>query len=199
MSVAASRDCTSSESMHLPSGASALADTCAKYARHSIRLLGQSWIEGSFATFDCFFTQYLFSSMTVLAVSSLLTGKDNAADRELFEEASDLLGQLRNAGSYLAREYCRHVDAMSTAIAQHVCKSRDSLVADIPDESTRPLGSAPSLADPESYDLGTMEGMTWTEPSLQSLLNQPGLDMRFLDTVDASEYPETFLWSINAG
>ncbi|KAK2599835.1 hypothetical protein N8I77_011558 [Diaporthe amygdali] len=78
----------------LPATAVALSAACVRCARHSAYLLTQSWMEGSFATFDCFFTHYLFSSATILAVSSLLGGEDSASDHDTFEQAAWLLKKL---------------------------------------------------------------------------------------------------------
>lgn len=118
--VAASREGSQPPSApEVPAGASALSEACIQCARHSTQLLTQAWIDGSFVAFDCFFTQYLFSSLTVLAISSILDGKDDQAVRGSFEEASRLLNQLKDAGSHVVHEYCHHVNAIEAALNAH--------------------------------------------------------------------------------
>lgn len=53
----------------VPAGALALPEACIRCVRHSRQLLIQAWIDDSFVIFDWFFTQRLFSSLTVLAIS----------------------------------------------------------------------------------------------------------------------------------
>lgn len=106
-------------SSQVPMTASALSEACVRCARHSAQLLAQSWIDGSFVTFDCFFTHYLFSLLVVLAISSILDGQDNRADRDAFDEASRLLTELKEAGNCVAQEYCHHMKAIETALSTH--------------------------------------------------------------------------------
>ncbi|KAF5532490.1 positive activator of transcription [Fusarium napiforme] len=96
----------------IPVSAMTLSEACIRCARHSCRLLIDCWIDGSFATFDYFYTQYLFSSATVLAISSLIDGKECRSDKEQFESAAQFLHQLKENGNFAAEEFCRHVDAM---------------------------------------------------------------------------------------
>ncbi|KAF5604817.1 positive activator of transcription [Fusarium pseudocircinatum] len=79
----------------IPVSAMTLSEACIRCARHSCRLLIDCWIDGSFATFDYFYTQYLFSSATVLAISSLIDGKECRSDKEQFESAAQFLHQLK--------------------------------------------------------------------------------------------------------
>ncbi|KAF9632934.1 hypothetical protein BFW01_g3797 [Lasiodiplodia theobromae] len=129
----------------------------------------QSWIDGSFATFDCHFTQHLFSALTILAVSSLLDTKDSSGDHDAFEEAARLLDQLRAAGSCVAQEYGNHVEAMRTAVGAYLKRTAAS-----PAESMVRRGQTTSPA-------GTTADMALVDPSLRELLEQPFLDLRFLD------------------
>ncbi|EXL98001.1 hypothetical protein FOIG_09559 [Fusarium odoratissimum NRRL 54006] len=78
-----------------------LAEACVRCARHSYATVVESLIEGTFKTFDYFNTRYLFSSATILAVSSLLEGPDSPEDGENFEFASQLIQNLRDSGNVL--------------------------------------------------------------------------------------------------
>ncbi|KAL8382334.1 hypothetical protein RB595_006222 [Gaeumannomyces hyphopodioides] len=103
----------------IPAVAMTVADACIRSARHSVQLLKEAWIDGSFATFNYFYSQYMFSAATVMAVSSLLpSGADNGSDGEHFEAAASILNQVKNNGSFAGREFCRHMDAIKTAIAE---------------------------------------------------------------------------------
>ncbi|KAK7409283.1 hypothetical protein QQX98_008523 [Neonectria punicea] len=93
-----------------------LAEACIRCARHSYATIVESWIEGSFRTFDYFNTQYLFSAATILAISSLVGGPQGSKDREDFDFAGQLLEKLRDSGSFAALEFCRHIEAMKTDI-----------------------------------------------------------------------------------
>ncbi|KAI1044250.1 hypothetical protein LB504_012986 [Fusarium proliferatum] len=196
--VAAARISTPSSAMHVPASASALSEACAKCARHSVRLLTQAWIDGIFVTFDCFFTRYLFSSLTILAVASMLDGKDNTADRESFGEAASLLRQLKDAGNCVAQEYCHHVEAMEAAISEYVrtTSSEMEMVGVQPAEAGFHQ-LLPGMVESMSHDLATAAGMPWTELSLQKLLSQPGLDTRFIEDAGRDEYSEGMFWPNN--
>lgn len=103
----------------IPAVAITVAEACIRSARHSVQLLKEAWIDGSFATFNYFFAQYLFSAATVLAISSLLPkGKENASDEDQFEAAASILYQIRDSGSFAGREFCRHIDAIKTAVEE---------------------------------------------------------------------------------
>ncbi|KAK0638023.1 putative transcriptional regulatory protein C3C7.04 [Lasiodiplodia hormozganensis] len=181
-----SRTPSSSPAPPVPASASTLAEASIRCARHSFRLLTQSWIDGSFATFDCHFTQYLFSALTILAVSSLLETKDSGGDRDAFEEAARLLDQLRAAGSCVAQEYGSHVEAMRAAVGGYV---------------KRTTGEAAGVQQQEAVVSGgrTAEtvGMTSAEPSLRELLEQPFIDLQFLE--DAVDYEGLYWPDLSAG
>jgi proline utilization trans-activator len=146
-----------------------LSEACVRCARHSCRLLIECWIDGSFATFDYFYTQYLFAAATVLAISSLIDGKESRSDKEQFESAAQFLAQLKENGNFAAEEFCRHIDAMKVCMA------------------TRQGQFAPDavMQQFEGIDVGGFSnptaGMALSEPSLQELLSQPVLDLQFID------------------
>ncbi|KAK1975138.1 fungal-specific transcription factor domain-containing protein [Colletotrichum cereale] len=154
----------------VPASAITLSEACIRCARHSVRLLTDSWIDGSFATFDYFYTQYLFSALTVLAASSLLDGPESRADREAFEESARFLSQLRDAGNFAAQEYCHHADVLRAELERFYAKRMG-----LPEASRAPPQSGPALP------AHTTAGMALTEPSLEELLAQPVLDLQFLE------------------
>ncbi|KAM0490622.1 hypothetical protein ACHAP8_011392 [Fusarium lateritium] len=159
----------------IPVSAMTLSEACVRCARHSCRLLIECWIDGSFATFDYFYTQYLFAAATVLAISSLIDGKESRSDKEQFESAAQFLAQLKENGNFAAEEFCRHIDAMKVCMA------------------TRQGQFAPDavIQQFEGIDVGGFSnptaGMALSEPSLQELLSQPVLDLQF---IDASMYQD---------
>ncbi|KAF4446755.1 hypothetical protein F53441_9689 [Fusarium austroafricanum] len=150
----------------IPVSAMTLSEACVRCARHSCRLLIDCWIDGSFATFDYFYTQYLFSSATVLAISSLIDGKDCRADKEQFESAAQFLAQLKENGNFAAEEFCRHVDAMKVCMRAVEARRGQFTVLEGIDVFA---GVNPTA------------GMALSEPSLQELLSQPVLDLQFID------------------
>ncbi|OGM49680.1 hypothetical protein ABOM_001806 [Aspergillus bombycis] len=157
----------------LPTSASALSEACIRCARHSVQLLSQSWIDGLFVTFDCFFTRYLFSSLTILAISSILEGQDNQGDRDSFEEASRLLAELKDAGNCVAQEYCHHVEVIEAALTAHAKRMMLSESSSVPGNAA-PSPSQLAPAMPRG-------GLLQTDSSLQQLLSQPALDVQFLE------------------
>ncbi|KAK1634526.1 fungal-specific transcription factor domain-containing protein [Colletotrichum phormii] len=169
----------------VPATAMTLAETCIRCARHTCRLLTECWIDGSFATFDYFYTQYLFSAATILAASSLLSGKESHNDREQFEEAAQFLSQLKDNGNYAAEEFCHHIDAMKpTMAAAHIRRGDFAMAADstalLNDTTAAFTDAAVSLNQPFA-EQNTTAGMALNEPSLQELLAQPLLDLQFID------------------
>ncbi|KAK1978299.1 fungal-specific transcription factor domain-containing protein [Colletotrichum cereale] len=181
----------------IPVTAMTLAETCIRCARHSCRLLTECWIDGSFATFDYFFTQYLFSAATVLAVSSLLDGKESHNDREQFEEAAQFLSQLKDNGNYAAEEFCQHIDAMKRTMA--AAQARRGGYAAEGDTAAAMPSAAPAFTDAvtlgQSFQAqNTTAGMALNEPSLQELLAQPVLDLQFIDASIYNDGAQGLYW-----
>ncbi|KAH7463272.1 hypothetical protein FOMA001_g18160 [Fusarium oxysporum f. sp. matthiolae] len=147
-----------------------LAEACIRCARHSYATVVESWIEGSFKTFDYFNTRYLFSAATILAISSLLDGTDSSEDRENFDFASQLIEKLRDSGSFSATEFCRLLEAMKEDIQGFLARATSS-----PDNEA---GTACSAALESSNLLDNIvrppqimtSGMALAEPSLEAFL-----------------------------
>ncbi|KAK7729500.1 hypothetical protein SLS57_001987 [Botryosphaeria dothidea] len=171
----------SSPTPPIPETAIALAEACIRCARHSYRLLTESWIDGAFATFGYFDTQYLFSAATILAISSLMNGKDAQSDGDHFETGAQFLGQLEHGGNFAAKEFCRHIDAMKLLMREAGGTGSYAV-----DASAAPSSNIPGAVQNEEiqYTPGSMvtAGMALAEPSLQEFLSQPDIDLRFIDT-----------------
>ena len=169
----------------VPETASALAEACIRCARHSYRLLVRTWTQGSFFVFDYFYTQYLFSAITILAISDIWKGNDGHTDGEDFDIGTELLGELKQNGNFAAIEFCRHVDAMQHSRGRFSRKAGDTAV------DGRTLGSEPSrpAIPTDNFDSTPFltAGMALTEPSLQEFLAQPDLDLSFMDTADLQD------------
>lgn len=173
----------SSPAPPIPETALALAEACIRCARHSYRLLTESWIDGAFATFGYFDTQYLFSAATILAISSLMNGKDSQSDGDHFETAAQFLSQLEQNGNFAAKEFCRHIDAMKLIMRETGGGGTGALESSSTAASAIPGGAVQDSELP--YAAGSSmvtAGMALAEPSLQEFLSQPDLDLRFIDT-----------------
>ncbi|WYZ37971.1 hypothetical protein EsH8_II_001477 [Colletotrichum jinshuiense] len=181
----------------IPATAVTLAEACIRCARHSCRLLTECWIDGSFATFDYFYTQYLFSAATILAISSLLNGKESHNDREQFEEAAQFLSQLKENGNFAAEEFCQHIDAMkATMAAAQVRRGGFAVPGDpsaIMSDSTAAFTDAVSISQPFAAQ-NTTARMALSEPSLQELLAQPILDLQFIDASIYNDGAQGLYW-----
>ncbi|KAH7236465.1 fungal-specific transcription factor domain-containing protein [Fusarium tricinctum] len=158
----------------IPVSAKTLSEACIRCARHSCRLLIECWIDGSFATFDYFYTQYLFAAATVLAISSLIDGKECRSDREQFESAAQFLAQIKENGNFAAEEFCRHVDAMKVCMTAVEARRGHFAVPDAGMMHLEGLDVGAAFTNPTA-------GMALSEPSLQELLSQPVLDLQFID------------------
>lgn len=164
----------------------ALTEACVRCARHSHRLLTDTWIDGSFAIFDYTYTQYLFSAANVLAMSSLTIGKNDDSDKDGFESASQFLQQLKQNGNYAAREFSGHLEA----VKQSMLAFRGDQGLDLLNAfNTTPFygSQAGSGLTPQSTTPGTFQPtmtteMALAEPSLQDFLSQADFDPTFLDT-----------------
>ncbi|KAJ9644500.1 hypothetical protein H2199_003463 [Coniosporium tulheliwenetii] len=157
----------------------------------------QAWIDGSFATFSYFNTQYLFSAATILAISSLLNDRDSQNDGDDFEAAAQFLTQLEQNGNFAAKEFCRHIDAMRVSM-KAISGRRD-------ESSSDPRGVYPALTTPRMPGaiqeaglpyIGSMvtAGMALAEPSLQELLSQPDFNLQFMDTPIYDDALQSLYW-----
>lgn len=194
LQIAASRVDPSTTSPKIPPSATALSQACIRSARNSIRLLTRAWIDGNFVTFDCFYTQSLFSSLIILAVSSLLDGIGSRQDREAYEEASRLLEQLKTAGNLVAQECSRHVEAIEVTMLSHLNIDPKPQSDDAAKHSWH--GANMQIERIVADGAVPAPGMPWPEqqqPSFQELLCQPVMDFTSLEFVVREDYlPDTY-------
>ncbi|KAL4907190.1 hypothetical protein BDW74DRAFT_189723 [Aspergillus multicolor] len=193
--------------------ARAIAEACIRCARHSYNVINESWIGGSFWTFDYFNTQYLFSAATILGISSSLGGSDAANDREDFEFAGQLLGKLQSCGSFSAMELQRHYDALKDAMdtfcseiggvsippAEAVASTAGNTDTTGGPGTNNPSGegdvhvtSQPQAAYPMT------SGIALSEPSLEAFLteSEPNMDLDNMDFFFDMTQQESLYWSM---
>ncbi|PSN65683.1 hypothetical protein BS50DRAFT_396162 [Corynespora cassiicola Philippines] len=172
----------------VPDTARTLAETCMQCARHSYQIITDAWVRGTFATFDYFHTQYLFSAATILAISSLLGSRKSEDDTYKLENAVDLLRQLDLSGSFVAREFCEHVDAMQKSMAAtHSGTSIEALSRHRQGTNEEPAAS--------SSGRELTAGMALADPSLRDFLAEtdlgiPGFDDSMFDNSRTLFWPE---------
>ncbi|KAL6230654.1 hypothetical protein BDW75DRAFT_60136 [Aspergillus navahoensis] len=181
----------------VPASATALSDTCIRCARHSCSLLIDSWTNGSFMVFDFFYTQYLFSASTILAISTLLHGKDCQSDEEQFEVAVSFLLQLRDNGNYAAAEFHKHIEAISELLRSTKMRlgiqSGDGTAA-APQDSTYNSGVDTAITELPSTFTDMTTGTVLFDPLLQELLEQPAPDLEFIDSSMYLDEQQGFYW-----
>ncbi|QIX00408.1 hypothetical protein AMS68_005925 [Peltaster fructicola] len=156
----------------LSESATSLAMACVRRARQSANLLSRAWADGTFQTFDYFFTQFLFSSATILGLSALLRGPNWNDDRQEFLLALSFLHQLERNGNFGAREFSTHADAIEELL-------RDDLDA-----------------RPDGIVLHEQQHTVLAEP-LQDFLNDPDLNLEGIDFgLDQLDWQDMFLSDI---
>ncbi|KAK0634158.1 fungal-specific transcription factor domain-containing protein [Immersiella caudata] len=180
--------CLHNNATQTPAPARPLIDTCIRCARHSYRILSESWIHGAFPALYHDLTQCLFSALTVLAVSSLLDHSECGRDREWFEESVELLSQLKDSGNFPAREFYRHVELIMATL-KDVDRRRERDLARNADQELQcgdvarltGHGTDAEAGDGTACPFGTAvtAETALAEPSLQQLLMQPTVDMQF--------------------
>lgn len=136
--------------------------------------------------FDYFYTQYLFSAATNLALSSLLGSTQSQSDGDNFNTAVDIIRQLSQSGNFAAKEFCEHLDAMEESmekirndgLTQHIAPCAPIFSNETVVPFTGPMMTA---------------GMALAEPSLQEFLAET--DFAISDTDNSSFDPlQTPYW-----
>ncbi|KAI1451905.1 fungal-specific transcription factor domain-containing protein [Annulohypoxylon moriforme] len=187
-----SRDTPATEEQNVQT----LADACIRCARHSYATVVECWLEGSFKTFDYLNTQYLFSSATILAISSLLSGSEDSKDQEDFDFACQLLQKLHDSGSPAAAEFCRHIEAMRKDMQCFVAETQP------PELNESEVNDASTLGDGNLFESAIQSGqfmtsgMALAEPSLEAFLQSeqsPSQVNLFLDSAQL----EGLYWPAN--
>lgn len=141
-----------------------------------MNLLKKAWTEGIFPALDYFHMQFLFSSGTILALSALLQNSGSANDREDFLLSCSFLQQLERNGSYGAKEFCAHADVLKAALQENLDTISASEIV------SGPVGDAMSLAGATYPNGHSTPQASLPNPPLQDFLNNPEIDLDFMDT-----------------
>lgn len=169
-------------------GAQKIAQTCIQCARHSFRLLSEAWMQGAFALFDYFYTQYLFSAAIILVISALFD-MDDSKDADEFDTSVQILSQLAQSGNFGAKEFCLHIDAMKRTMEESLPPIRgNSRIG-----ATAPVltGSANQTTIPYTSPAMTT-GMALTDSSLQQFLIQPDRNFQLANITGLDEIQTPF-------
>lgn len=182
----------------IPGSASTLSDACIRCARHSYQILADSWISGTFMMFDYFYTQYLFTAATILAISSLLNGKDSQSDRELFDTAAQFLSQLKESGNFVAAEFKQHVDAMEVFFVSVESKMQSRRRDDPPAQlqCNEGITADGSVTMAVAQDIAA--DMVLSEHFFHDLLEQPMPDLDFINASLSLDNGQGPYWSMMA-
>ncbi|KIW00320.1 uncharacterized protein PV09_08207 [Verruconis gallopava] len=158
----------------LSESARSLAAACIQCARQSMSWLKRIWADGTFQTFDYYSMQFLFSSATILALSSCMQEPGSVSDREDFSLACSFLQQLERSGNFGAMEFCTHFDAIQRVLSENLAPSGSmgDISATIATHNT-PRGMN-DITPP--IQLPSMPGAP-----LQDFLNQSNLDLDFVE------------------
>lgn len=186
---------------NLPESARAVADACIQTARHSCLLLTECWMNGSFQAYDFFYTQYLFSASTILAISAILPRRQDEPsydDIGGFLNAADFLFQLHRLGNFAAQEF----HSQTLGIIKFILGPLG--ITEIGDRG--PRGQATHGPEtPQRQHFYTAMGLPYLDPasvgpgedvfgasSLQNLLTDESLDFSFLDDAVIDEERQEF-------
>ncbi|RMJ13420.1 hypothetical protein CDV36_006926 [Fusarium kuroshium] len=173
-----------------------LSDACIQCARRSCRLLVESWINGSFPTFDVSYVHHLFSSSIVLAISSLSQTNESQSDSDDFDAAMQILKQLDESGNFAAREFLKSMEATRAALDSITAERSQSGQDNREPDSVAMRGGPFSFHDPRIFDAPTDTArMALTEPSFQDLLSQSDLDLQFLESSNNDQDFQGFFWA----
>ncbi|KAH8198071.1 hypothetical protein TruAng_007743 [Truncatella angustata] len=180
----------------IPDNAQALTDACVRCARHSHSLLMDSWVDGSFFTFDYFDTLNLFSVATILAVSSLLNAPGSSKDRDDFELSLQLLTDLKGNGNCAAVEFSRHLESMKACMnriedSEHISDVNDVDGLDITVPNFNGIG-LPYASSSTTYNMTA--GMALAEPSMQAFLAQTDPNFQQMDLSLLHHELDGFYW-----
>lgn len=144
-----------------------------------MKLLKTAWSDGTIAAFDYFSTQYIFSSANILALSCLLRNNGWKSDHEDFLLAANFLQQLDRNGSYSAKEYFLHIDALRDVVKEHLSMHQNGDWQSMQDNAFT-AGMAQNVTNNLSQpniDSGLIQN-----PQLHDFLNHPAIDLDFMDT-----------------
>lgn len=173
-----------------------LSETCFRCARRSHAIIVEAWIEGSFKTFDPYKTRYLFSSATILAISSIVGGPHSLSDKGDFELSTELLAKLRDAGNFTAMEFYPHIQAIQKdmALLLDVMAPTPGPMMDVDQTITSVSNSQSPAAVHSQGSWHPLPGMTFADPSLEAFLLQHEPSLGQVDTTLDSRELEGIYW-----
>lgn len=145
-----------------------------------MKLLKTAWGDGTIATFDYFSTQYIFSSANILALSCLLRNSDWTSDHEDFLLAANFLQQLDRNGSFAAKEYFLHIDSLRDVVTEHISIHQDGDWRSMQNDTLTTTDMTQNITSDLSQP--SIGGGLIQNPPLQDFLNQPAIDLDFMDT-----------------
>lgn len=157
---------------------STLAEACIHAAKHSAELLLQGWIEGILSTFGYFDAQYLFSSATILSISSLLSDS-SARDQERLESITHLLQSMTDSGNLSAADFSSHLGLVRNAIQQYRATTTDEVPSNgVPVPDAAPLPATTNPMGPLTTEMALLE------PPIQDFLSLSDVTFDFPNVVD---------------
>ncbi|KAH7233046.1 fungal-specific transcription factor domain-containing protein [Fusarium tricinctum] len=155
-----------------------VADVCIGAARQSCRILLQSWVNGEFHIFDYSYVRYLFSSATILAISSTLDRDTSPNDKDEFNLAIGFLQQLEQNGNPAAMEFYAHIDETRKVLETRL--SIDDCLNTLPTcEGSGP--QLPTQAFPSSLDDQSLTTAIGTSATGPHGVDESPLTVSFLD------------------
>ncbi|KAK6086217.1 fungal specific transcription factor domain-containing protein [Seiridium cupressi] len=180
----------------IPDNVQALTEACIQCARHSHSILLDSWIAGSFLTFDYFDTLYIFSVATIFAVSSLLNGPGSSKDHDDFELSLQLLTELKGNGNCAAVEFCRHLESMKTCMSRIDQSTQESQRGNVNglDMAVHGLGDIGMGYPSGNTPYNMTAGMALAEPSMQAFLAQTDPNFQQMDLSLLQHELDGFYW-----
>lgn len=172
----------------------ALASVCAAAAQESIGLLQECWLEGSFATFDHIYAQYLFSDAVVLSMSTLLDKVDVSSSvdqqRGRLEYAREVLQELSSSGHLAAVEWYRKIEAIRSATLELESRRQTSVGAmRVPQWKQTSDGLATG-----SESSTTQEASSDQVSYLGRVASEFNLDLQYMDDMLSQDISQGLYW-----
>lgn len=137
-------------------------------------MLLECWSDGIFDTFNYSFTQYLFSSAVVLAISSSIESSNSQSDLERFQFATSLLDRLDQNGNFAAKEFSCHIRS-TTSVLQALIHQKEMETSRTISETSLDLTRT---SNENSQRFGDQLG---PEATLQYISGDQALSLSFLD------------------
>lgn len=136
--------------------------------------------------FEYSYTQHMFSSATILVISTLIQEKGYESDLSHFKALSHFLSQLKSSGNFAAAEFCMHIDAIERLLSIHAAQQTDTGINQNATDSRNPIRSSLDFgAYSNEYYQHTASSATSGPPFPEFLLNetfsQPLSDLQFIN------------------